>query len=185
MRQRPPIIALAGPDGVGKSTVASAIVNATWSGHNTPNPSPSAGIARFAQPLHDAAELLCEHDRKSQKWREWMRKAGESVRQKHGSHHMIDTLAGKVRYSRALFWVIDDLRTIHEASWVHSDRGVVIELKRDGVDYSGHELDSRLPPTLIDAVIPVGDAKETAMHILEITGWVKRDPSPPLRARRC
>jgi hypothetical protein len=114
-----------------------------------------------------------------------MRKAGESVRQKHGSHHMIDMLAGKVRHSRALFWIIDDLRTIHEASWVHSDRGVVIELKRDGVDYSGHELDSRLPPTLIDAVIPVGDAQETAMHILEITGWIKRDSSPPPRARRC
>ncbi len=175
MRQRPPIIALAGPDRVGKSTAANEIASAMRR-HDFLI---TVLIAGFGRPLREAARLLCEHPPKSEGWRDWMRAAGETARARHGEDVLISALEANLRdrhdYDN---WnghlaIIDDLRTDGEAKWVHANKGVVIELQRDGVAYSGHSLDSRLHPTLIDAVVPVGDPTETARHILRLTGWLE------------
>jgi hypothetical protein len=161
MRQRPPIIALAGPDRVGKTTTAEGIA-----AHS------HMVIDGFGRPLREAAHLLCPCEPKSELWRDWMRDAGERARDLRGESVLIGLLDDRRRRGNWPGVIIDDLRTADEAKWVHANRGVVIELQRDGVTYSGHSLDSRLPPTLIDAVVPVGDATETARHILRMTGWL-------------
>jgi GTPase SAR1 family protein len=181
MRQRPPIIALAGPDRVGKSTLANELIaELYYPGHS--DDSTRHYVDGFGRPLREAAHLLCPCEPKSEGWRNWMRDAGEKARELRGQSVLIDLLEHRVscQFDKpASSWsyrdnvcVIDDLRTDDEAKWVHAHRGVVIELQRDGVTYSGHSLDSRLHPTLIDAVVPVGDKTETARHILGLTGWL-------------
>jgi hypothetical protein len=68
--------------------------------------------------------------------------------------------------------IIDDLRTDDEARWVHSRGGWVVELQRDGVVYSGVELDARIDARLIDATVPLLETGETARHILRLTRWL-------------
>jgi len=179
MRQRPPIIALAGPDRVGKSTLAEEIAFRVCIAREYAH----APVDGFGRPLREAAHLLCASEQKSEGWREWMREAGERARALHGHDVLMLLLAERFaeefgednwfsRSNHEFLAIIDDLRTANEAEWVHARRGVVVELQRDGVTYSGHSLDSRLHPTLIDAVVPVGDPTETARHILRLTGWL-------------
>lgn len=165
MRQRPQIIALTGPDGVGKSTLARAIIAAA------PPPIVCGGVASFAAPIHELAGSLCPHDKADPRGREWMRRCGRSLRAIFGRDLLVDRLWDSLDPAAHLH-VIDDLRTDDEAWWVHSMRGVVVMLRRDGVEYSGGDLDSAIDPRLVDASVPLLDPTETARHILRLTGWL-------------
>jgi hypothetical protein len=47
-----------------------------------------------------------------------------------------------------------------------------VVVSRDGVAYTGGDLDSPIDPRLVDASVPLLDATETARHILRLTGWM-------------
>jgi hypothetical protein len=165
IRWLPLIIALCGPDRVGKSGLARAIRDGVG---------PLAvcgGIVSFASPIHELALALCPHDKADPRGREWMRRCGASLRTTFGRDVLIN--AAKSRMSPdANLHIIDDLRTDDEARWVHSRGGWVVELQRDGVAYSGVELDARIDHTMIDATVPLLETGETARHILRLTGWL-------------
>jgi cytidylate kinase len=165
MRQRPPIIALAGPDGVGKSTLAKAI-------HTVASATVvSGGVVSFAAPIHELASGLSPHEKSDPRGREWMRRCGRSLRSIFGPDVLIDAVKSRMqRYAH--LHIIDDLRTNDEACWVHAQRGIVVVVSRDGVAYTGGDLDSPIDARLVDASVPLLDATETARHILRLTGWL-------------
>jgi hypothetical protein len=180
MKHRPHVIALAGPDRVGKSTTARVIVE------QRPR---HALVESFAWPIHETLSRMGLgpwRERKAEpilgigkSYRDLCIALGQTQREILGQHIYTDRLREQIegcRRQRDNDWlmVIDDLRQPSEAQMVHAQGGVVIELRRDGViKYSGHDLDQRLPPTLIDASIPLlSDPQEAAAHILRLTGWV-------------
>jgi cytidylate kinase len=165
MRQRPSIIALAGPDGVGKSTLAKAI-------HTVASDTVvSGGVVSFAAPIHELASALSPHDKSDPRGREWMRRCGRALRSLFGRDVLIDAACSRMA-PEAHLHVIDDLRTDDEAWCVHSMRGVVVAVSRDGVAYTGGDLDSPIDARLVDASVPLLDPTETARHILRLTGWL-------------
>lgn len=178
MRQRPHVIALAGPNGVGKSTVAAAIAGMradftivesfAYPIHET---LARMGVGLFARPK-DAIIEGC-----GKTYRELCIALGQTTREMLGQGVYADRVERRIleasRCGGDWLVVIDDLRQPSEAQMVHAMGGVVIELQRDTIQYSGGTLDRRLPPTLIDATVPAmpGDAAEAARHILRLTGW--------------
>lgn len=178
MKQRPHVIALAGPNGVGKSTVAAAIAGMR---------ADLTIVESFAYPIHEtlrrmgfglyggsSKEAPIEGCGKS--YRELCIVLGQTTRELLGQGVYTDRVERRVieasRCGGDWLVIIDDLRQPGEAEMVHGMGGVVIELQRDGVRYTGGTLDQRLPPTLVDATVPAwpGDAAEAARHILRLTG---------------
>lgn len=179
MRHRPNIIALAGPNAIGKSTTARVIVE------QRPR---HTVIDSFAWPIHETLARMgfgAWRGRRAdpalfggKSYRDMCIILGRTQRELLGQHIYTDRMRETIERCRrngSNDWliVIDDLRQPSEAQMVHAQGGVVIELQRDGVVYTDGELDQRLPPTLIDASVPMlGDGPEdVARHILRLTGW--------------
>lgn len=176
MKHQPTIIALAGPNRVGKSTLAYALEEAA----------PTRVILEsFAWPIHHTLGLMGFSRDEAAKdaplpglrasYRDLAIALGEATREALGSDVYTRRVASRwdamQRQDHRCLFVLDDLRTPDEAMMVHERRGVVIELQREPASYKGGMLDRRLSSTLIDATVPVLDPAETALHVLRLTGW--------------
>lgn len=177
MRHQPTIIALTGPNRVGKSTLANAIAEAA----------PTRVILEsFAWPIHHTLGLMGFVRNEAAKdaplpclqssYRDLAIALGEATREALGSDIYTRRIAERwdamQRQDHKCLFVLDDLRKPDEAVMVHQRRGVVIELQREPAKYTGGLLDRRLSPLLIDASILALDPAETARHVLRMTGWL-------------
>ncbi len=181
------IIGLAGPEGVGKSTVADAIVQraATLTQFH------GVGYrASFAAPLYDALSAICkvsvEHIKKRKdeiftaetapvpclvglSYRAMLQKLGEEFGRKQCHPEFWAQLAvarEKVWNGKVNFIVFDDVRYENEAAQCH----LVCELQRDGIDYARtHASNMGLPGHVRKAVIRMeeGGAHHVAEHLIK------------------
>ncbi len=178
------IIGLAGPEGVGKSTLSDAIV---W---RLPNLTDCRAVAyreSFAQPLYEALAAICrvsvEYIRAHKdevftadtapvpcligsSFRKMLQNLGEGF----GRTLTHPELWAQLAVLRAKVWegkrnliVFDDVRYENEAKQCH----VIIELKRPGIDYARtHASNMGLPAHVPREVVHASTPEKTAEYII-------------------
>ena len=154
------IIGLAGPKGVGKSTVAKQLSEKLEAEFKT------VQVRSFADPIRDAARAigfsskqLSDPVTKEVKDptlgispRAFMQ--GLGFMRLHNESVYVDIMRQRLAleqpFDEILYVVIDDVRFDNEAKWINENGGKVFELVRRGVDYtyehaSEHPIDADLP----------------------------------------
>ena len=154
------IIGLAGPKGVGKSTVAQQLERKlSDQGYETL-------VRSFADPIRDAAKAVgfehsylvdpalkeVKHPVLGMSARSFMQ--GLSFARALNENIYIASMAQRIAleepYGGITYVIIDDVRFDNEAKWINENGGKVFELVRRGVDYtyehaSEHPIDADLP----------------------------------------
>lgn len=172
-----PLIALAGPKGCGKTTIAKAVGIVRW-----PH---TVRRHRFAGPLKDMLRALglteaqVDGDEKElpcellggetprlamQRLGDW----GRNIDLDLWVNATMLRVAVELLHKHVV--VIDDLRFENEALAVRQRGGLIIQLERHGVTYSGeHESERGLPGHLIDHIVPNADEPDrVAKHVLQL-----------------
>lgn len=156
------IIGLAGPKGVGKSTVAQQLERKlSDQGYETL-------VRSFADPIRDAAKAVgfehsylvdpalkeVKHPVLGMSARSFMQ--GLSFARALNENIYIASMAQRIAleepYGHITYVIIDDVRFDNEAKWINENGGLVFELVRRGVDYT-YEHESETP---IDASLSCG-----------------------------
>lgn len=194
---QPFFIGLAGPDGVGKSTVQQAIRQLDWRTVGRSSPDVVVRPMSFATRLYEAVSAMFGvpipeiKARKNEvftnrtaphpslvgkSWRFILRDfATEYVRDRLSSEHWVNCVLNdapkiaEAEYTKHVVVVLDDLRFPNEVGICD----LVVELERDGVVYDGqHRSSQGLPKELIDVTAKNnGPATVTA----ELIGWHATD----------
>lgn len=173
------IIALAGPKGVGKTTIAKVIEEVLI----------DAEIHSFAAPIKSMIEamgigrnLIDDPELKNQPI-DWVGKSPREMMQTLGTEWgrqmvrddiWLRVVAEKIKYSPVGTVIIDDCRFDNEAEFVNNSGGVVIDLFRDGVEASdGHISESGISEKLIRARVDAGDPYEAALLIFKAQKYAR------------
>lgn len=156
------IIGLAGPKGVGKSTVAQQLERKlSDQGYETL-------VRSFADPIRDAAKAVgfehsylvdpalkeVKHPVLGMSARSFMQ--GLSFARALNENIYIASMAQRIAleepYGGITYVIIDDVRFDNEAKWINENGGKVFELVRRGVDYT-YEHESETP---VDSALSCG-----------------------------
>lgn len=157
----PTIIALAGPKGVGKTTVANALLS-------NPNIKQPVGILPFAGGLKKMLQAILPPEAFKPDGKEdpaygllgktprhLMQTLGtEWGRKLVGENVWVEVMIHQIQQSGLATVIIDDLRFENEWQMVKNLGGTVIALERNGCSYSSEHASERgLDPHLFDQVI--------------------------------
>ncbi len=129
------VIAISGHDGVGKSTLAEALVHAL--------PGPVFRIALADALKEDTARHLrlplsvVRAKPTASHLRDYMRALGWAMRQEHGMDHWLREWADRAQDARRHEWawvIVDDVRHLNEFAFMTNGDAFMVTLQRDGTD---------------------------------------------------
>ncbi len=161
------IIGLSGPATVGKSTVAKRL-RGIFGGE----------IQSFASNIRTALyvmglEVNYEDKEapiyKDKSTRDLMKSLGtEWGRDSVGPNIWVDLLMERIDRSGSNVAIIDDVRFPNEAQAIRNRGGIVIELSRDGIGYTGdHATELGLDDSMVDAKVDCGCVETAINEILD------------------
>ena len=167
------IIGLAGPAGVGKSTIAIRL-----------KPLFAGKVYSFAGNIRLALYLMgleVNYEDKEapiyrgKSTRDLMKSLGtEWGRDSVGPDLWVDLLMQRIDKSESHVAIIDDVRFPNEAQAIRNRGGIVIELQREGIEYAGtHSTELGLDWSSVDAVVDCSCTETAINEILDIKGGTR------------
>ena len=166
------IIALTGSKTVGKTTIAKAAQ--AWAVNSK--------IVSFATPIKEMLwqmgvpyESLNGKDKEAiieplgKSGRELMQSLGtEWGRETINEHIWVFAMQKQIERMSEEIIIIDDLRFPNEANWVLVNNGIIIELKRDGIECNdNHSSEKPLPKQFITQSIDTTDLEEGINKVID------------------
>lgn len=169
------LVALTGPKGVGKSSIAKEIEDILI----------DADILSFAAPIKGMARAMGIHQRQiddpilKNERIEWLGKSPREIMQSLGTDWgramvhddlWLKIMQHKIAHSPFDRLIIDDCRFDNEAAFIKATGGTIVQLHRTGIERNDpHSSESGISGHLVEHVIDAGNVNQAAIDIINLT----------------